>query len=143
MKDVWTIVKPIEFCKDFTFLNLTFVGFVIKAKVKFGFWQNFQKSSNFLIKIYVKKAQVPHSQCSLRENPKFLQNLRSKNNTLKATFWLIFLLNICHCNSGLALKCKNYYITSQNCMFLIRENSHTYVRNTSELCEWGTWILYR
>jgi hypothetical protein len=27
--------------------------------------------------------QVPQSQCSLRENPKFLQNFRSKNNTLK------------------------------------------------------------
>jgi hypothetical protein len=26
---------------------------------------------------------VPHSQCSLRENPKFLQNFRSKNKTLK------------------------------------------------------------
>jgi hypothetical protein len=29
---------------------------------------------------------VPHSQCSLRENPKFLKNFRSKNNTLKETF---------------------------------------------------------
>jgi hypothetical protein len=26
---------------------------------------------------------VPHSQCSLRENPKFLQNFGPKNNTLK------------------------------------------------------------
>jgi hypothetical protein len=26
---------------------------------------------------------VPHLQCSLRENPNFLQNIRSKNNTLK------------------------------------------------------------
>ncbi len=30
-----------------------------------------------------KVALVPHSQCSLRENPKFLQNSRSKNNTLR------------------------------------------------------------
>jgi hypothetical protein len=29
---------------------------------------------------------VPHSQFSLRENPKFLQNFRSKNNTLKEKF---------------------------------------------------------
>jgi hypothetical protein len=29
------------------------------------------------------RPQVPHSQCSLRENPKFLLNFRSKNNTLK------------------------------------------------------------
>ncbi len=37
---------------------------------------------------------VPHSQCSLKENPKFLQNFRSKNNTLKETFLLKFLFNI-------------------------------------------------
>jgi hypothetical protein len=30
---------------------------------------------------------VPHLQCSLRENPKFLQNLRYKNNTLKDFFY--------------------------------------------------------
>jgi hypothetical protein len=29
---------------------------------------------------------VPHSQSSLRENPKFLQNFRHKNNTIKANF---------------------------------------------------------
>jgi hypothetical protein len=29
---------------------------------------------------------VPHSQCSLRENPKFLQKFRYKNNTLKEKF---------------------------------------------------------
>jgi hypothetical protein len=29
---------------------------------------------------------VPHSQCSLRENPKILPNFRSKNNTLRETF---------------------------------------------------------
>jgi hypothetical protein len=59
---------------------------------------------------------VPHSQCSLKENPKFYQNLRSKNHTLKEKFWLIFLFNICHCNSGLALKSKNHYIAEQSCM---------------------------
>jgi hypothetical protein len=35
---------------------------------------------------------VPHSQCSLRENPKFLQNFRYKNNKLKKKFRLIFCL---------------------------------------------------
>jgi hypothetical protein len=30
--------------------------------------------------------QVLHSQCSLRKNPKFLQNFRPKNNTLKDNF---------------------------------------------------------
>jgi hypothetical protein len=37
---------------------------------------------------------VPHSQCSLRENPKFLQNFRFKNNTLRENISLIFLYNI-------------------------------------------------
>jgi hypothetical protein len=32
------------------------------------------------------KRQVPHSQHSLRKNPKFLQNFRSKNNALKHFF---------------------------------------------------------
>jgi hypothetical protein len=29
---------------------------------------------------------VPHSQCSLKENPKILQNLRSKNNKFGENF---------------------------------------------------------
>jgi hypothetical protein len=29
---------------------------------------------------------VPHSQCSLKENPNILQNLRSKNNTFGFNF---------------------------------------------------------
>jgi hypothetical protein len=32
--------------------------------------------------IFLWKAQVPNSQRSLRENPKFLQNFKSKNTTL-------------------------------------------------------------
>jgi hypothetical protein len=28
----------------------------------------------------------PHSQCSLRKNPKFLQNIKPKNNTLGEDF---------------------------------------------------------
>jgi hypothetical protein len=66
---------------------------------------------------------VPLSQCSLRENPKFLQNFRPKNGTLGENFQLKkFLFNICHFNSGLTFKNKNYYITSQNCVCFIREN---------------------
>jgi hypothetical protein len=68
------------------------------------------------------RMQVPHSQCSLWENPKLLQYFWSKNNTLQGNFWLIFLFNICHCNSGVAFKSKNYYIASQNCMYFTREN---------------------
>jgi hypothetical protein len=37
--------------------------------------------------------------------PIFLQNFRSKNETLKANIWLIFLFYICLCNSGLAFEC--------------------------------------
>jgi hypothetical protein len=33
-----------------------------------------------------KAGMVPHSQCSLKENPKILQNLRSKNNTFGENF---------------------------------------------------------
>jgi hypothetical protein len=39
-----------------------------------------------------KKELVSHSQCSLRENPKFLQNFTSKNNTLKENIWKYFYL---------------------------------------------------
>jgi hypothetical protein len=85
------------------------------------------------------KVQVPNSQCSLKENPKILQNFRSKNNTLKENFWPIFLCNICHCNSSLAFKSKNYYITSQNCMHFIRENSQNLCQN----CKWALWIRHQ
>ncbi len=69
------------------------------------------------------KQQVPHSQCSLRENPKFLRNFSSKNNTLIEKFWLIYLFNICLCNSGLAFRSKNYNIAEQNCTYFVCENS--------------------
>jgi hypothetical protein len=52
--------------------------------------------------------QVPHSQCSLKESPKFLPNFRHKNNTIKVNFQVIFVFNIYLCNYGLALKGKNY-----------------------------------
>jgi hypothetical protein len=64
---------------------------------------------NFKINlISMQVAEVPHLQCSLRENPKFLPNKRKKNNTMKVSSQLIFVLNICLCNIGLALKGKNY-----------------------------------
>jgi hypothetical protein len=82
---------------------------------------------------------VPHSQCSLRENPKFLQTFRSENNTLKEQFWLIFLFNICHCNSGLAFISINYYITENNCMYFIRENS----QKLSQKRNWALWMRHQ
>jgi hypothetical protein len=66
---------------------------------------------------------LPHSHCSHRENPKFLQNFISKYNTLKEIFGQKSVFNICHCNSGLAFKCKNYCIASHNFVYFIRENS--------------------
>jgi hypothetical protein len=81
---------------------------------------------------------VPHSQCSLRENPKFLQNFRSKNNTLKEKIWLEFLFNVCHYNSGLSFKIKNYYINSQNCMYFIKENC----QNLRLKRKWGLWMRH-
>ncbi len=81
------------------------------------------------------KGLVPHLQRSLRENAKFLQNFRSKNNTLKEKFWPIFSFNICHCILGLALRSKNYCFRPQNCVHFTKENCKTYVKNVSELCE--------
>jgi hypothetical protein len=79
----------------------------------------------------------PHSQCSNRENPKFLPNFRHKNNTFKVYFQLIFVFNICLCNYGLALKGKNCWITTQICVYFIREKFENLRQDASELCEWG------
>jgi hypothetical protein len=57
---------------------------------------------------------VPHSQCSLKENPKNLQNFSPKNSTFRNKFKVIFLFNIDHFISGLAFKNKNYNIITQN-----------------------------
>jgi hypothetical protein len=46
-------------------------------------WSSFQQN---LCPNFNGKKQVPHSQCSLRKNPKFLQNFRSKNYTLIEKF---------------------------------------------------------
>jgi hypothetical protein len=53
---------------------------------------------------------VPHSQSSLRENPKFLQNFRPKNNTLLGNFKLLFSFYIYHSTLGLIFKGTNYYL---------------------------------
>jgi hypothetical protein len=68
----------------------------------------------------------------------FLQNFRSKNNSLKENSWLIFLFNIYHCNSGLAFKSKDYYITSQNWMYFIMENS----QNLWQKRKWALWMRH-
>jgi hypothetical protein len=59
----------------------------------------------------------------------FCKILGLKITHLKKFFLLIFLFNICHCNSGLALKSKSYYIAAQNCMYFIRENSQKLRQN--------------
>jgi hypothetical protein len=60
---------------------------------------------------------VPHSQCSLRENPKFLQNFGPKNNTLKGNSILLFSFNNYHSILGLTIKGKNYSFLSQSCVY--------------------------
>jgi hypothetical protein len=71
---------------------------------------------------------LPHSQCSLRENHKFLQNFRPKNfeKIFDQNYGFISDLVIQAWHS----KVKNYYITSQTVCI-----SKTYVKNASELCE--------
>jgi hypothetical protein len=85
------------------------------------------------------REQVPHSQWSLKENLNFLQNLKSKNNTVWENFWLIFLFNVCHCNSGLAFKSKNYYIAAQNCKHFIRENT----QKIRQKHKWALWMRHQ
>jgi hypothetical protein len=65
---------------------------------------------------------VSHSQCSLLKNHSLFQNFRTKYNTLTGNFWLVFSLNICHCNWSLAFRGMCFYFISQNVAFLIRDN---------------------
>jgi hypothetical protein len=81
---------------------------------------------------------VPHSQFSLRENPKFSQNVRSKNHMLKENFWLIFLFNICYCDLVLAFKSKNDCIALQKYVYLLRENYKTLCQK----CKWALWMRH-
>jgi hypothetical protein len=48
------------------------------------------------------------------------------------------LLFICHCNSGMSFKSKIYYITPQNCMYFIKENSP----NLRQKRKWALWIRH-
>jgi hypothetical protein len=90
---------------------------------------------------------VPHSQCSLRENPKFLQNFRPKNNKLKGNVWLLFSYNIYQRILGLIFKYILLYhkivciMQDKFCKTYVRNDKFckTYFRNVSKICEWGTW----
>jgi hypothetical protein len=46
------------------------------------------------------------------------------------------LFNICHFISGLTFKSKNSYITSQNCVYFVREN----YQKLSQKRKWAFWI---
>ncbi len=64
---------------------------------------------------------VSHSQCSLRENPKFLQNFSPKNNTFNGKVWLLFSLNIYHCFLCLTFKNKKLLFHITNLCVLVRK----------------------
>ena len=74
------------------------------------------------MKEFYNKDLVPHSQCSLRENTKFLQKSRPKNNTLTESVCHIFSFNIHHGSLGLTFKSKKLLFMSQNCVYYLREN---------------------
>ncbi len=59
------------------------------------------------------KTQVPHSQCSRRENCKFFHNFRPENIMFREKFSSIFWCNIWHYDSGWSFKSKNllHYFT--------------------------------
>ena len=51
-----------------------------------------------------------HSQCSLKEIPKFFKKFRLQNNTLKSDFLLIISFNVCYCKLSFILKIKNNFM---------------------------------
>jgi hypothetical protein len=73
------------------------------------------------------KIQAPHSQYSLRENSKFLQNFNYY-------FYLIFttLIQTCH------LKIKTIILFHRIVSISKEKITKTSVKNLNELCEWGT-----
>jgi hypothetical protein len=83
------------------------------------------------------KCLVSHSLCSLRENPKFLPNFRSKNNTLEEKLWLIILFNICHCNSGLAFKSKTITLLNNMVLYVFHKIKFPKV---SQKLKWALWM---
>jgi hypothetical protein len=86
------------FCKNLYYdVNFATTSFVVLDETFISIPLKYEYSN-------IHKNPVPHSKCSLMENPKFLQNFRSKNNTFKEKFCQIFLFNVCHYISGLAFK---------------------------------------
>jgi hypothetical protein len=67
------------------------------------------KLSKLFLLFEFPQVQVPHSQCSLWENPKIWQNFRPLNNTLKGNVRLLFSFYMYHSILGLTFKGKNYY----------------------------------
>jgi hypothetical protein len=61
------------------------------------------------------------------------ENVRPSNNTLREKFCLLFLLSICHCNSDLAFKSKNYDISLQHYVNFMREN----FQDLLQKCKWA------
>ena len=78
----------------------------------------------------------PHLQCSLKEIPKFLQNLKLQNNILKiyfSTFWF----HVCYCNWGLALKTKN---CNSYVIKLSVFHKRKFLKPMSKAYKWVLWI---
>jgi hypothetical protein len=65
-------------------------------------------------------------------------NFLDKKITHFKKIWLLFLLNICYCNSGLAFKSKSYYIAEQNFMYFITENS----QKLRQKRKWALWMRH-
>jgi hypothetical protein len=84
------------------------------------------------------KGLVPHSECSLKENPRFLQNFRPKNSTLRGNVLLLFSYNIYHSILGLTFKGKKNCFMSQNCVHFLREN----FQNVRQNCKEALWMRH-
>jgi hypothetical protein len=90
---------------------------------------------------FMKSIPGASSQCSLKENPKFLQNFKTKNCTLKGNFWLIFSFNIYNCIPGPTFKSKNYCFISQNYVHYISENFQN-LRPKRKLALWMRHLIH-
>jgi hypothetical protein len=86
---------------------------------------------NILLGLMQIKQQVPHSQYSLRENPKFLQKKKKKNNTLNINLWLIFSIYICYCIPSFAFMSKTIIINHKIVCINYKKSSNTFVKNVS------------
>jgi hypothetical protein len=81
---------------------------------------------------------VPHSQCSLRENNKFLQNFRPKNNTLRENFNQCSDLISDIMVQAWHSKAKTIKLLLKIGCISSEKISKTCLKNASELCERGT-----